>query len=138
MFTIDLRTIYRGLDSLFLLKLVPFSATESKLPCVQLQSWFNLRPDPAFHIVCSSNLSPKVPVHILHLGTLLIMFLRTFGRRRPPTWTTVNCLGNMITPHGHVKLLLQDNVLNALRTKTSLSHTHWRTPIGWGTARNFQ
>jgi hypothetical protein len=34
MFTIDLRTIYRGLDSLFLFKLVPFSATQPKLPCV--------------------------------------------------------------------------------------------------------
>jgi hypothetical protein len=33
MFTIDLRTICRGLDSLFLLKSVPFSATEPKLPC---------------------------------------------------------------------------------------------------------
>jgi hypothetical protein len=37
MFTIDLRTIYRGLDSLFLLKSVPFSATEPKLPCAQLR-----------------------------------------------------------------------------------------------------
>jgi hypothetical protein len=33
MFTIDLRTIYRGLDSLFLFKSVPFSVTEPKLPC---------------------------------------------------------------------------------------------------------
>jgi hypothetical protein len=33
MFTIDLRTIYRGLDSLFLFKSVPFSAAEPKLPC---------------------------------------------------------------------------------------------------------
>jgi hypothetical protein len=33
MFTIDLRTIYPGLDSLFLFKSVPFSATEPKLPC---------------------------------------------------------------------------------------------------------
>jgi hypothetical protein len=33
MFTIDLRTICRGLDSLFLLKSVPFSATKPKLPC---------------------------------------------------------------------------------------------------------
>jgi hypothetical protein len=32
-FTIDLKTIYRGLDSLFLLRSVPFSATEPKLPC---------------------------------------------------------------------------------------------------------
>jgi hypothetical protein len=33
MFTIVLRTIYRGLDNIFLFKLVPFSATEPKLPC---------------------------------------------------------------------------------------------------------
>jgi hypothetical protein len=33
MFTIDLRTIYRGLDSLFLFKSVPFSAAEPKFPC---------------------------------------------------------------------------------------------------------
>jgi hypothetical protein len=33
MFTIDLRTIYRGLDSLFLFKSVSFFAAESKLPC---------------------------------------------------------------------------------------------------------
>jgi hypothetical protein len=31
-FTIDLRTNYRGLDSLFLLKSVPLSAIELKLP----------------------------------------------------------------------------------------------------------
>jgi hypothetical protein len=34
MFTIDLKTIYRGLDSLLLFKSVPFSAAEPKLPCV--------------------------------------------------------------------------------------------------------
>jgi hypothetical protein len=33
MFTIDLRAICQGLDSLFLLKSVHFSATESKFPC---------------------------------------------------------------------------------------------------------
>jgi hypothetical protein len=33
MFTIDLRTIYRGLDSLFLFKSVPFSVAKPKLPC---------------------------------------------------------------------------------------------------------
>jgi hypothetical protein len=32
MFTVDLRTIYRGLDSLFLFKSVPFSADKPKLP----------------------------------------------------------------------------------------------------------
>jgi hypothetical protein len=31
MFTIDLRTIYRGLDSLFLFKSVPFSIAKPKL-----------------------------------------------------------------------------------------------------------
>jgi hypothetical protein len=31
MFTIDLRTIYRGLDSLFLFKSVPFYAAKPKL-----------------------------------------------------------------------------------------------------------
>jgi hypothetical protein len=31
----------------------------------------------------------------------------------------------MITPHGHIKLLLHDSVLNALRTKAPLGHTHW-------------
>jgi hypothetical protein len=34
MFTIDLRTVYRGLDSLFLFMSVPFSPTEPKLPCL--------------------------------------------------------------------------------------------------------
>jgi hypothetical protein len=33
MFTIDLMTIQRGLDSLFPFKSVPFSAVEPKLPC---------------------------------------------------------------------------------------------------------
>jgi hypothetical protein len=47
-FTVDLRTICRGLDSIFLLKSVPFSAIEPKLPCAQLRRWFNLRSDPAF------------------------------------------------------------------------------------------
>jgi hypothetical protein len=32
MFTIDFRTIYRGLNSLFLFKSVPFSSIEPKLP----------------------------------------------------------------------------------------------------------
>jgi hypothetical protein len=33
MFTIDLRTIQRGLDSIFPFKSVPFYAAEPKLPC---------------------------------------------------------------------------------------------------------
>jgi hypothetical protein len=40
MFTIDLRTICWGLESLFLLKSVPFSGTEPKLPCALVQPSF--------------------------------------------------------------------------------------------------
>ena len=71
MFAIDLRTIYLGLDSISLLKLVPLSANEPKLPFAQLRHWFNLRSDPAFHIVYSFIPSPKVSVHILHLGNIV-------------------------------------------------------------------
>jgi hypothetical protein len=38
MFTIDLRTIYRGLNSLFLFKSVPFSTIEQKLPRAYLRN----------------------------------------------------------------------------------------------------
>jgi hypothetical protein len=69
--TIDLRTICQGLDNLFLLKSVPLSATEPKLPCVQLRRWFNLRSDPTFHIVYAFNLSPKVPVHMSYLEDIV-------------------------------------------------------------------
>jgi hypothetical protein len=84
MFTIDLRTIYWGLDSLFLLKLVPFSGTEPKLPCAQLRRWFTLCSHPASHILYSFILSPKVPVCVLYLGNIISHVFRTFGRRRPP------------------------------------------------------
>jgi hypothetical protein len=67
-FSINLRTIYRGLSSLFLLKSVPFSAIEPKLPCAQLRHWFNLRSDPAFHIVHNFIPCAKVLAHILCFG----------------------------------------------------------------------
>jgi hypothetical protein len=54
MLTIDLRTICRGLDSLFLLKSVPFSATELKFPCVQLRRWSSLRYDLA-PVLCTAS-----------------------------------------------------------------------------------
>jgi hypothetical protein len=40
-FTIDLRTNFRGLDNLFLLKSVPLSVTEPKLSRVHLRRWSN-------------------------------------------------------------------------------------------------
>jgi hypothetical protein len=84
MFTIDLRTICWGLDSLFLLKSVPFSATEPKLPCVQLRRWFNLRFDHAFHIVYSFVPSPKVPVHILCLGNIVNHVFEDLRKTKAP------------------------------------------------------
>jgi hypothetical protein len=84
MFTIDLRTIYRGLDSLFLLKSVPFPATESKLSCTQLQRWFSLHSDPALHIVYSLIPSPKVPVHILCLGNIVNHVFEDLRKTKAP------------------------------------------------------
>jgi hypothetical protein len=40
-------------------------------------------------------------------------------------WTKVNCLDDMITPRGHVKILLKGSLLNARCTKPSLGHTNW-------------
>jgi hypothetical protein len=82
--TIDLITIYRGLDSLFLLKSVPLSATESKLPCAQLRRWFNLRFDPAFHIVYNFIPGPKVPVHILCLGNIVNHVFKDLRKMKAP------------------------------------------------------
>jgi hypothetical protein len=83
-FTIDLITICRGLDSLFLLNSVPPSATKSKLPCAQLRCWFNLRFDPTFHIVYSFIPSPKVPVHILCLGNIVNHVFEDLRRTKVP------------------------------------------------------
>jgi hypothetical protein len=82
--TINLITICRGLDSLFLLKLVPLSATEPKLPCAQLRRWFNLRSDPAFHIVYNFIQSPKVPVHILCLGNIVNHVFEDLRKTKAP------------------------------------------------------
>jgi hypothetical protein len=84
MFTIDLRTTCRGLNSLFLLKLIPFSATEPKLPCAQLRRWFSLRPDPALHIVYNFIPSPKVPVHILCLGNIVNHVFEDLRKTKAP------------------------------------------------------
>jgi hypothetical protein len=82
--TIDLITICWGLDSLFLLKSVPLSSTKPKLPCAQLRRWFNLRSDPAFHIVYSFIPSPKVPVHILCLGNIVNHVFEDLRKTKAP------------------------------------------------------
>jgi hypothetical protein len=84
MFTIDLRTIYWGLDSLFLLKSVHFSATKPKLPCAQLWRWFNLRSDPALHIVYIFIPSLKVSVHILCLGNIVNHVFEDLRKTKAP------------------------------------------------------
>jgi hypothetical protein len=84
MFTIDLRTIYRGIYSLFLHKSVPFSTTELMLPCTQLRHWFSLRSDPALHIVYSFIPSPKVPVHILCLGIIVNHVFEDLRKTKAP------------------------------------------------------
>jgi hypothetical protein len=84
MFTIDLRTICQGLDSLFLLKLVPFSGTEPKLPCSQLRRWFTFHSDPASHIVYSFILSLKVPVCVLHLGNIISHVFEDLQQTKAP------------------------------------------------------
>jgi hypothetical protein len=87
MFTIDLRIIYRRLDSLFLLKSVPFSAIEPKLPCAQLRRWFNLPSDPALHIVYSFIQSPKVHVHILCLENIVNHVFEDLRKTKAPNTT---------------------------------------------------
>jgi hypothetical protein len=100
-FTIDLGINYRGLDNLFPFKSVSFSTAKSKLfswvasalihPSpeprssyhVQLHPWFILLPNRALHIMYNFIPCLKVPIHILYLGNMLVVFLRTFGRRRP-------------------------------------------------------
>jgi hypothetical protein len=79
-FTIDLRTIYRGLDSVFLFKSVRFPTAKTKLLHTYLQNWFILLLDHAFHIVYSFIPRPKVLVNVLYLENMLVVFLRTFGR----------------------------------------------------------
>jgi hypothetical protein len=94
MFTIDLRTICQGLDSLFLLKSVPFSATEPKLPCAQLRCWFNLRSDPALHILYIFIPSPKVPVHILCLGNIVNHVFEDLRKMKAPNNVYCDALGS--------------------------------------------
>jgi hypothetical protein len=85
MFTIHLRTIYRGLNSLFLLKSVPFSvlSRSSVARSFGAGSTFVLT---LLSILCTASSRVRRFLYIYYAWeTLLIMFLRTFGRRRPPT-----------------------------------------------------
>jgi hypothetical protein len=71
MFTIDLRTIQRELDSLSPLSRFLFLLLSRSFLACSFEVGFNLHPDHAFHIVYNFIPSPKVPVHILHLGNIV-------------------------------------------------------------------
>jgi hypothetical protein len=97
MFTHDRNTNYKGLSSLFLLR--PLSTF---LCFVVSQSFFRLAIASAFILIFFESifimcvlrhkkevylLETKLPVIAYAKNKWLIMFLRTFGRRRPPTGT---------------------------------------------------
>jgi hypothetical protein len=124
MFTIDLRIICWGLDSLFLLKSVPFSDTESKLPCTQLQRWFSLRSDPASHIVYNFILSPKVPVCVSHLGNIVSHVFEYLRKTKGPNniFTDKSCYPSAKRrpiPYTSTEEARQGNTMRPLQSSTS-------------------
>jgi hypothetical protein len=77
--------IYRGLNSLFIFKSVSFSAITSKLSCSQLWCCVDLRIPWASPTVVPIRVRRYLFTHYTP-KTLLNLFLRTFGSRRPPTY----------------------------------------------------
>jgi hypothetical protein len=85
MFTIDLRTIYRVLDSLFLFKSVPFLLLSRSFLAHSFGTGSTFVSITLF-ILCTTSFRVRRFLYLYYTWeTLLIMFLRTFGRRRPPT-----------------------------------------------------
>jgi hypothetical protein len=69
-FTIDLRTNCRGLNSLFLLKSVLLLLLSRSFFARTFGAGSILRSNSAFHSVYAFNPRPKVPVHMLHLENI--------------------------------------------------------------------
>jgi hypothetical protein len=101
MFTIDIRTIYRGLNSLFLFKSVPFLLLSRSFLAHSFGTGSTFVPT-MFSYCGQLHLDFEGSCTYITLGeTLLIMFLRTFGRRRPqevrqpplvlPCWVAPPC-----------------------------------------------
>jgi hypothetical protein len=67
MFTIDLRIIYRGLDSLFFFKSVPFSALSRSFSVRSFGTDSTFVPTMLFILCIVLIPSPKVPIHVLYL-----------------------------------------------------------------------
>jgi hypothetical protein len=136
MFTIDLITIYQGLDILFLLKSVPFSAAEPKSSLARSFGAGSTFVPTLLSILYTASSRVQRFLYIYYAWeTLLIMFLRTFGRRRPPTicynsfqvlgynsfyWTN-RSIENMLQ---HLKLRTQHTHLEGLSNcqKDHLAH----------------
>jgi hypothetical protein len=66
MFTIDIRTIYRGLKSLFLFESVPFLLLSRSLLAHIFGTGYDLRTNHAFRIVDNFIPIPKAPVYIYY------------------------------------------------------------------------
>jgi hypothetical protein len=85
MFTIDIRTIYRGLKSLFLFKSVPFLLLSRSSLAHSFGTGSTFVPTMLFILWTTSFRFQRFLYIYYTWETVLIMFLRTFGRRRPPT-----------------------------------------------------
>jgi hypothetical protein len=84
MFTIDIRTIYRGLDSLFLFKSVPFLLLSQSFLARSFGAGSTFVPTKLYILWTASFRVWRFLYIYYTWETLLIMFLRTFGRWRPP------------------------------------------------------
>jgi hypothetical protein len=85
MFTIDIRTIYRGLDNLFLFNSVPFLLLSRSFLARSFEAGSTFVPTMLFILWTASSRVRRFLYIYYTWQTLLIMFLRTFGRRRPLT-----------------------------------------------------
>jgi hypothetical protein len=88
-FTVSNKASCRGLSSLFPFRSVSTfhhrSYAKPKLLQPQLRSQFILPPDRAFIPYIPSSQSRSLLKQYIILENMLVMFLRTFGRGRPPT-----------------------------------------------------
>jgi hypothetical protein len=85
MFTINIKTTYQGLNSLFLFKSIPFLLLSRSFPAHSFGTGSTFVPTMLFILWTASSRVRRFLYIYYTWETLLIMFLRTFGRRRPPT-----------------------------------------------------
>jgi hypothetical protein len=105
MFTIDIGTIYRGLNNLFLFKSVPFLLLSRSSLARSFGAGSTFVLTMLFILWTASSRVRRFLYIYYTWETMLIMFLRTFGRRRPPTlgfcrFQKNNCIGPTLGPCG--------------------------------------